>query len=94
VQTFAAWIQKRRRLRGDYQNEATLQKLRMRKAQNSELNANTPQSLNLIEVCVSPDTHFKSTPPLEVILPSGAVVRISHESQIGLLKSLLAQLPC
>jgi hypothetical protein len=28
IQTFASWIQKRRRVRGDYQNEALCRKLR------------------------------------------------------------------
>jgi hypothetical protein len=31
IQTFASWIQKRRRARGDYQNEAVCRKLRMHK---------------------------------------------------------------
>jgi hypothetical protein len=31
VQTFASWMQKRRRARGDYQNESICRKLRMRK---------------------------------------------------------------
>ena len=31
IQTFASWMQKRRRRRGDYQNESLCRKLRMRK---------------------------------------------------------------
>jgi hypothetical protein len=31
---------------------------------------------------------------LEVILPGGAVVRIRHESQLGLLQILMRQLTC
>jgi hypothetical protein len=50
--------------------------------------------LSLIEVCVKEDARSGHTPPLEVVLPGGAVVRISSESQIGLLKTLIRELPC
>lgn len=98
VQTFASWMQKRRRLRGDYDDEATRHRLGMPAKSNARCEQTKPSrepSLNLIEVCVSPGARKNtSTPPLEVLLPGGAVVRISSESQIGLLKTLLRELPC
>ena len=96
IQTFASWIQKRRRARGDYQNEALCRNLRMRKdpAQTRPKNAARPQpSMNLIEVNLQNETP-KIHEALEVILPGGAVVRISHESQLGLLQTLMRQLAC
>ncbi|MFM2196960.1 MAG: hypothetical protein RLZZ505_392 [Verrucomicrobiota bacterium] len=59
VQTFASWMQKRRRLRMPAKSNAR-------------------------------STH---TPPLEVVFTGGAFVRIGSESQIGLLKTLLRELP-
>lgn len=97
VQTFASWIQKRRRKRGDYQDEAMRRKLRMPAKFRARTNSNksTPSSpLSLIEVCVNTEASSDRTPPLEVVLPSGAVVRVSSENQISLLRSLLRQLPC
>ena len=94
VQTFASWMQKRRRIRGDYDDEATRHRLGM-PAKSNARSEQTKPSLNLIEVCVNPDARKSTTtPPLEVVLPGGAVVRISSESQIGLLKTLLRELPC
>lgn len=94
VQTFASWIQKRRRCRGDYADEATRRKLRMSGSRIAQNKSSSERSLNLIEVCVNTDTGSESMPPLEVILPGGAVVKITSESQIGLLKTLLRELPC
>lgn len=96
IQTFASWIQKRRRKRGDYQNEALCRKLRMRKDPprvGSEKVVRPQVSMNLIEVNLQNETP-KMHEALEVILPGGAVIRISSESQIGLLKTLLRELPC
>jgi hypothetical protein len=53
VQTFASWIQKRRRARGDYQNEEVCRKLRMRKeppVTRPKKATRPPTSMNLIEV--------------------------------------------
>ena len=95
IQTFASWIQKRRR-RGDYQNESLCRKLRMRKdpPQVGLKKVARPQvSMNLIEVNLQNETP-KMHEALEVILPGGAVVRIRHESQLGLLQILMRQLTC
>lgn len=97
VQTFASWIQKRRRERGDYEDDNKCKELRI--SGKSKPSSGQPESspkpcLNLIEVCVNPDTRDQATPPLEVVLPGGAVVRVSSESQISLLKTLLRELPC
>ncbi len=98
VQTFASWMQKRRRSRGDYDDEATRHRLGMPGKYIARCEQSKPSrepSLNLMEVCVNPDARKSTTtPPLEVVLPGGAVVRISSESQIGLLKTLLRELPC
>jgi hypothetical protein len=96
IQTFASWMQKRRRVRGDYQNEAVCRKLRMRKDPpqvGSKKVACPHASMNLIEVNLQneiPEMHEA----LEVMLPGGAVVRIRHESQLGLLQILMRQLTC
>lgn len=95
IQTFASWIQKRRRDRGDYQNESVCRKLRMRKnttPMRSQKTTPPATALNLIEVDLRKDPTASTA--LEVILPGGAIVRISHESQITLLQLLLRQLPC
>ena len=94
IQTFASWIQKRRHARGDYQKESVCQKLRMRNKANPAIQPphTTPALFNLIEVDL-PKEPTTST-ALEVLLPGGAIVRISHESQISLLQQLLRQLPC
>lgn len=95
VQTFASWIQKRRRARGDYENEETRRKLRMGEKKRSSAKNPLPKApLNLIEVEVSSIPDEEATQDLEVILPGGAVVRISSESQFGLLKSLLREFSC
>ena len=106
VQTFASWIQKRRRARGDYQNKETRQRLRAGKHPQNELtktlkNKSSGQStpLQLIEVNLSAPARESQpssaeTEPLEVVLPNGATVKITHESQLPLLKSLLADLLC
>lgn len=96
IQTFASWIQKRRRARGDYQNEAVCRKLRMHKdprATRPKKATRPLTSMNLIEVDIQKDTP-SACAALEVILPGGAVVKISHESQLGLLQTLMRQLTC
>lgn len=103
IQTFASWMQKRRRMRGDYQNEAVCRKLRMRKdspAPRQKKSTLPLTSMNLIEVDLQKDSQ-KDTPstssvsePMEVVLPGGAVVRIAHESQLSLLQTLMRQLTC
>lgn len=95
VQTFASWIQKRRRARGDYKNEETRRKLRMGKTKRAAVkNTSLNAPLNLIEVDVSSPSEVEPTQTLEVVLPGGAVVRVHSESQFGLLKSLLRELSC
>lgn len=97
VQTFASWIQKRRRKRGDYHDEAVRRKLRMpvkSEARTARTKPSQGQSLNLVEVCVNHGTLDSDTPPIEVILSAGTLVRISSESQIGLLKTLILELSC
>ena len=47
--------------------------------------------MNLIEVDLQKESP-RAHEPLEVMLPSGAVVRINHESQLGLLQILMRQL--
>lgn len=103
IQTFANWMQKRRRARGDYKNEAICRKLRMRKdpPSNSPRPKKSPSllpsmnpSMNLIEVDLKKETPSASEQPLEVVLPSGTIVRVSHESQLTLLQTLIQKLTC
>lgn len=99
VQTFASWIQKRRRARGDYDNEQTRRKLRMRKG-GGKANAKLPvpktggkPSLNLIEV-VADVPASSGQQALEVILPSGVVLKVCSADQIALLKTIVNELSC
>ncbi len=97
VQTFASWRQKRRRRRGDYQDEVMRRRLRMpvKSADRTGQTSPSPDgSLNLIEVQVNPTPSVETSPPLEVVLPGGAVARVSSESQLVLLKTLLRELSC
>ncbi|NJM37414.1 MAG: hypothetical protein HC845_05860 [Akkermansiaceae bacterium] len=66
IQTFASWIQKRRRARGDYQNEALCRKLRMRKDRSvhSKKIARPQAPMNLIEVDLKNETP-QTQKPLE-----------------------------
>ena len=93
VMTFASWIQKRRKARGDYNNEEKRRELRMRKKSDSNQKPSAPQHevMNLIEV--TPQASMGSS-ELEIILPSGAKVQIKDESQIPLLKALIRELSC
>lgn len=103
--TFATWIQKRRRNRGDYQDETIRRKLRMpgkSKAQQAQTKSSRSHALSLVEVKMSHDKDssaqlpppHQSPPPLEVSLPGGAAVKVSSESQISLLKTLIRELSC
>jgi hypothetical protein len=102
TQTFASWMQKRRRSRGDYEDEQIRAKLRLRSRKNKGHKA-SPQPLptgllNLIEVQVrndedGSDEHI-TAPPIEITLSGGAVVKLATAQQIPLLKSLLGALPC
>ena len=89
--TFASWIQKRRKARGDYDNEQTRRKLRMGKGSKKKPSSK-PQPVNLIEVEVSPP--LASISPLIVSLSNGAKVEVSDPSQIPLLKALIDELSC
>ena len=96
-----SWVQKRRRKRGDYENEEILNKLRLPK-QAATLNGpakpkspSASTALSLIEVAL-PSTDKSAQPSartdaLEVVLPCGATVRINSRSQLGLLKALLEE---
>ena len=92
VQAYASWMLKRRRKSGEYDDEGTRQALRMPAKSKASGQAAKP-CLRLIEVCVKEDARSGHAPPLEALLPGGAVVRVISESQIGLLKSLLRELP-
>jgi len=95
AQTFASWIQKRRRARGDYENEETRRKLRMRKNRPlSTKSSVSEKSLSLIEVEVSPSKEEILVQVLEVTLPGGAMAKVNSESQLNLLGSLLRKLSC
>ena len=85
--TFASWVQKRRRARGDYEKEETRRKLRMPKASKT---SQLQEGMSLLEVEVS----APSSSSLEVMLPNGAKVLLSEERQIPLLKTLLRELSC
>ena len=101
VTTFASWIQKRRRERGDYEDEAIRKKLRMgtlgsapkkqkREAQLPVVASESKEPcLHFIEVGVDEE---QSEQPLEVVLPSGVILRISSTSQLSLLKSIVTEL--
>ena len=95
-QTFASWIQKRRRARGDYENEDTRRQLRMGKKKiSAPIKSSTPpMALNFIEAefTTPPDTSLSAV--LEVLLPGGVVVKLTSESQLPLLTSLLRELSC
>ena len=88
VSTFATWIQKRRRSRGDYNDQEIRRKLRMKSEQ-----PKASSSIQLLEVTLdNPEPQPKT--PLELELPNGAKIKLSSESQLPLLNSLLANLPC
>jgi len=57
VQTFASWMQKRRRKRGDYDDEGTRQRLRM-PAQSIARSQSAKPCLSLIEVITRCQTNY------------------------------------
>ena len=93
VQTFAGWIQKRRRSRGDYEREEIRRELRMSK--NAPLlkhrEGERKPTLDLIEVEVESTS---GEAPLEVVVSNGLTIRITSRSQLGLLKTLISELQC
>ena len=101
--TFASWIQKRRRARGDYEDAEIRRKLRMRK-QPEDFVKSTPappssESMHLVEVSLPPSLaipHNEATPcsPLRVTLPNGVMAEVSDTEQIPLLKALLKEVSC
>jgi len=94
-QTFASWIQKRRRARGDYKNEEMRRQLRASSREfSAQKNSSRDAPLNLVEVNVDSSLSGASLPALEIVLPGGAIVKISLEDQLGLLKALLHEFSC
>lgn len=95
-QTFANWVQKRRRARGDYDDEAMRRKLRMgtKKPTAKKMLSKSSVELNFIEAELSSSPDNPLPQALEVLLPGGVVVKVTSESQLPLLKSLLHKLSC
>ena len=106
VQTFASWMQKRRKARGDYDDPTIRRQLRMGKKRvgreevaehKAKPNASTcegkiPQ-YNFIELAIEPQ-HGMELEPVELVLPNGVVVRMSSELQMGLVKKVIEELSC
>jgi len=90
-QTFASWIQKRRRARGDYDDVEKRRELRMGGPRPKNKTSQQKQPFALIEVETSSQT---SPNLLEVELPGGALVKLTSPEQINLLKNLLRELSC
>ena len=93
VMTFASWIQKRRRARGDYDDAEKRKELRMSVGKKPE-KKDQASPMNLIEVAMTPLPRPQASAGLEVVLANGAKVRVSDESQVPLLKVLLRELSC
>ena len=92
-QTFASWIQKRRRTRGDYENEEVRRKLRMGKRKDQKIPSQN--MFGLVEVEVKPPR--ESAPlskGLKVILSGSVEVEVSSAEQLPLLKTLIRELSC
>ena len=95
-QTFASWIQKRRRARGDYAAAGVGNKLL------DQREIRPQQSLRLLEAVVARPADTLATEALashqvlEVLLPSGTKVLIANAPQVALAVQLLAALakPC
>lgn len=105
-QTFASWIQKRRRARGDYDNEEIRAKLRMGNQATKAKSASpgspkkkkpeeSTTALSLIEVAMpqasEAERSDKHGEALEVELPGGVKVQLTNKSQLGLLKALMEE---
>ena len=94
-QTFACWIQKRRRARGDYSTDGAAKGL-------SAGALKAPGSLRLIQA-VATTGHGASgrdpargSEPLELILPGGAKLLVASSAQVALAAQLIDSLraPC
>ena len=99
--TFATWVQKRRRFRGDYQDEAIRRKLRMpnhsnkqKKAEEKKIQATSQPPLQLVEVSLAEQHPSLSPPALQLELPNQVKISLESEAQIPLLKNLLAKISC
>ena len=90
-QTFACWIQKRRRARGDYSTEGAAEGL-------SSGTVKAPGSLRLIEAVATPGhATLRGDParrpePLELILPGGAKLLVASSAQVALAAQLINSL--
>ncbi|HBJ86104.1 MAG TPA: hypothetical protein DDZ88_20005, partial [Verrucomicrobiales bacterium] len=90
-QTFASWIQKRRRARGDYQHSAAQPARSCSKA-----------GLQLVEVALPAAAHASPAPDasatLELLLPGGArlLLRDARQTELAahLLRNLNAPVSC
>lgn len=96
-QTFASWIQKRRRARGDYQKMAAMQKTALqRPLRTAQPNGKTTACLQLVEVALPSSSVTPSTPvapaALELLLPGGARLHLHDASQAELADHLLRHL--
>ena len=92
-QTFASWIQGRRRARGDYGRMA------LTKSADAEPTVvRKPAPLRLMEAVVAPlrsalpSEAVADTGTLELMLPGGAKMLITHSSQVELAAQLLHSL--
>jgi len=100
--TFASWIQKRRRARGDYEDEEIRRKLRMRKPRVDSVGLTVPEhseeeGMKLIEVDLSelePALPVAESHALKVTLSNGAEVELCSEAQLPLLKALMKEVSC
>ena len=100
-QTFASWVQKRRRSRGDYDNENIRRKLRMGKKppQKTKQPATVSEApvLNFIELNTASDpssSPTESPTALKINLTKIVSVNLHSECQIPLLKTLVKALEC
>lgn len=92
-QTFASWIQSRRRARGDYARLAAT-----KSADTEPTVMRKPVPLRLMEAVVAPlcsalpSEAVADLAVLELMLPGGAKVQVSNSSQIALVVKLLHSL--
>ena len=98
--TFASWIQKRRRARGDYEDSEIRRKLRMRKPRVDSVDLTVPEpseGMKLIEVDLSelePALPVAESHALKVTLANGVEAELCSVDQIPLLKALLKEVSC
>jgi hypothetical protein len=92
-QTFASWIQSRRRARGDYARLAVT-----KSAEADPTVVRNPAPLRLMEAVVAPlcsalpAATVADPATLELMLPGGARVQVSSSSQVALAAQLLHSL--